>query len=122
VFGTDVLRHAKQQVRTIRDNLRVAQSHQKSYADTRRRELAFEVGDYVYLKVSPMRSVKRFNMKGKLAPRYVGPFKVLERRREVAYRLELPEICLVCMMCSMCHNLRSVCVYLRSKYHRKSFL
>jgi len=75
------------------------------------------VGHYVYLKVSPMRSVKRFNMKGKLAPRYVGPFKVLQRHAEVAYQLELPESYLVCMMCSMCHNLRSVCVYLRSKYH-----
>jgi len=123
VFGTDVLRHAEQQVRTIRDNLRVAQSRQKSYADTRRRELAFEVGDYVYLKVSPMRSVKRFNMKGKLAPRYVGPFKVLGRHGEVAYQLELPEsLSGVCTMCSMCRNLRSVCVYLRSNYHWKNFL
>ena len=91
VFGPDVLRNAEQQVRTIRDNLRVAQSRQKSYVDTRRRELAFEEGDYVYLKGSPMRSVKRFNMKRKLAPRYVGPFKVLQRCGEVAYQLELPE-------------------------------
>jgi hypothetical protein len=75
----------------IRDNLRVAQSQQKSYADTRRRELVFEVGYYAYLKVSPMRSVRRFNMKGKLAPRYIRPFKILERRDEVAYQLELPE-------------------------------
>jgi hypothetical protein len=78
VFGTDVLRNAEDQVRVIHENLRVAQSRQKSYADNRRRELVFEVGDYVYLKVSPMRSVKRFNMKGKLAPRYVGPFKVID--------------------------------------------
>jgi len=85
VFGTDVLRHTEQQVRTVLDNLRVAQSRQKSYADTRRRELVFEEGDYVYLKVSLMRSVTRFNMKGKLAPWYVGPFKVLQRRGEVAY-------------------------------------
>jgi len=91
VFGPDVHRHAEQKVRIIWDNLRVAQSHHKSYADTRMRELAFEEGDYVYVKVSPMRSLKRFNMKGKLAPRYVGPFKVLQRCGEVAYQLELPE-------------------------------
>ena len=63
-FGPDVLRDEEEQVRKIRNNLRVAQSRQKSYADTRRRDLAFEIGDYVYLKVSPMRNVKRFNMKG----------------------------------------------------------
>jgi len=91
VFGLDVLRSAEEQVRVIRDNLRVAQSRQKSYADTRRRGLTFKEGDYVYLKVSLMRSVKRFNMKGKLAPRYVGPFRILVRCGEVAYQLELLE-------------------------------
>jgi exosome complex RNA-binding protein Rrp4 len=85
VFGPDVLKDAKKKVRMIRDNLKIAQSRQKSYVDTRRRELTFEVGDYVYLKVSPMRSVKRFNIKGKLAPRYIRPFKIVERRGEVAY-------------------------------------
>ena len=91
MFGPDVLRDAEEQVRMIRDNLRVVQSRQKSYVDTRRRELVFEMGDYVYLKVSPMRSVRRFNMKRKLAPRYIGPFKILVRCGEVAYQLELSE-------------------------------
>jgi hypothetical protein len=74
----------------VRDNLRVAQSRQKSYADHRRRELSFEVGDFVYLKVSPMRGLHYFKVWGKLTPRSIGPFKVLEKRGEVAYQLELP--------------------------------
>jgi hypothetical protein len=53
--------------------------------------LEFKIGDYVYLKVSPMRGIKRFNVKGKLSPRYVGPFKIMDKIGEVAYQLELPE-------------------------------
>jgi hypothetical protein len=63
---------------------------QKSYADHRRRELSFEVGDFVYLKVSPMRGLHRFKIRDKLTPRFIGPFKILEKRGEVAYQLELP--------------------------------
>ena len=77
-------------VQAVRENLRIAQSRQKSYADGKQRDLTFSVCDHVYLKVSPMRGIRRFNVKGKLAPRYVGLFKVLERKGEVAYRLELP--------------------------------
>jgi hypothetical protein len=73
----------------VRENLRVAQSRQNSYVDHKRRELSFEVGDFVYLKVSPMRGVRRFKVQGKLAPRFIGPFKILEKTREVAYQLEL---------------------------------
>jgi hypothetical protein len=70
--------------------LKVAQSQQKSCADKIRRDLSFEVGDFVYLKVSPMRGTRRFKVKGKFAPRYVGPFKIVDRRGEVAYQLKLP--------------------------------
>jgi hypothetical protein len=73
----------------VRENLWVAQSRQKSYTDSRRRELSFEVGDFVYLKVTPMRGLHHFKIWGKLAPRFIGPFKILEKRGEVAYRLEL---------------------------------
>ena len=74
------MRIAEEQVWVIRQNLKAARSRQKSYANVRRRELVFHVGDFVYLKVSPMRGLKRFKVKGKLAPRYIGPFKILERR------------------------------------------
>ena len=75
----------------IRDRLKVAQSRQKSYADSKRKETVYEVGDRAYLRVSPLRGTKRFGVKGKLAPRFVGPYRVLERMGEVAYKLELPE-------------------------------
>jgi hypothetical protein len=73
----------------VRENLRVTQSRQKSYTDHRRRELCFKVRDFFYLKVSPMRGLRCFKVRGKLAPRFIGPFKILEKRGEVAYQLEL---------------------------------
>jgi hypothetical protein len=73
----------------IRENLKVAQSRQKSYADKRRRDLSFKIGDFVYLKVFPMRGTRSFKVKGKLAPRYVSPFKIISRKGEVANQLEL---------------------------------
>ena len=74
-FGTDFIKEAREKVNIIRSHLKAAQSRQKSYADKRRRPLEFAVGDYVYLKVSPMRGVHRFGVHGKLAPRYVGPYQ-----------------------------------------------
>jgi hypothetical protein len=73
----------------IRENLRIAQSRQKSYADNIRRLLEFKEGDHVYLKVSPTRGMRRF--KGKLSPRFIRPFLILKRVGEVAYQLELPD-------------------------------
>jgi hypothetical protein len=90
VFGANIWQEAKKQVRMVRENLRVTQSRQKSYTDHRRRELSIEVGDFVYLRVSPMRGLCRFNIRGKLALRFIGLFKILEKRGEVAYQLELP--------------------------------
>jgi hypothetical protein len=74
----------------VRENLCVTQPRQKSYVDHRRRELSFEVGDFVNLKVSPMRGLRHFKVRGKLAPRFIGPFKILKKRGEIAYQLELP--------------------------------
>jgi hypothetical protein len=90
IFGPDILREAERQVQMVRENLKLAQSRQKCYVNNRRRELRFHVSDYVYLKVSPMRGLRRFKIRGKLAPRYIRPFKILERRGLVAYQLELP--------------------------------
>ncbi|GJX12674.1 putative reverse transcriptase domain-containing protein [Tanacetum coccineum] len=75
----------------IRERLKTARSHQKSYADKRRKPLKFQVGDRVLLKVSPWKGVVRFGKKGKLAPRYVGPFEIVECVGPVAYRLMLPQ-------------------------------
>jgi hypothetical protein len=90
VLGPDIFQEAEKQVHIVRENLRIAQSRQKSYADHRRRKLRFEVEDFVYLKVSPKRGLCRFKVRSKLAPRFIGPFKITEKRGEVAYQLVLP--------------------------------
>ncbi|WVZ89336.1 hypothetical protein U9M48_035757 [Paspalum notatum var. saurae] len=82
---------AAENVAKARENLRVAQSHQKSYADKCRKELTFDEREYVYLKVSPLRGTKRFHTRGKLAPRYIGPFRIKQKVGDFAYELELPE-------------------------------
>jgi hypothetical protein len=89
VFAPDILQEVKKQVRMVRENLQVAQSRQKSYTDHRRRELSFEMGDFAYLKVSPMRGLRHFKVRGKLTPRFIRPFKIFEKRGGVAYQLEL---------------------------------
>ena len=88
--GPELVQITSEKIPIIRDRLRTAFSRQKSYADPKRKHVEFGVGEYVFLKVSPMRGVMRFGKKGKLAPRYVGPFEIVDRVGDVAYRLELP--------------------------------
>jgi hypothetical protein len=84
VFGPEVLKNTVKQVQMVCESLKVAQTRQKSYAEKQRRDLSFEIDDFIYLNVSPMRGTHRFKVKGKLAPRYVGMFKVIDRKGEVA--------------------------------------
>jgi hypothetical protein len=91
IFGPDIVTEAEEKVQQIRANILTAQSRQKSYTDKRRRPLEFEVGDHVYLRVSPMKGVRRFGIKGKLAPRYIGPYPIIEKYGPLSYQVELPE-------------------------------
>jgi hypothetical protein len=86
-----MVKETEEKVHQIIHNLKEAQARQKNYADKRRQPLVFQVNDHVYLKVSPMKGVNRFRVKGKLAPQYIGLFLILERYGPVAYRIQLPE-------------------------------
>ena len=86
----DLIRDTSEKVSLIRQRLLMAQSRQKSYADVRRRPLEFKVGDHVFLKVMPKKGVVRFGKRGKLSPRFIGPFKILERVGTIACQLALP--------------------------------
>ncbi|GJT65505.1 putative reverse transcriptase domain-containing protein [Tanacetum coccineum] len=87
----ELIQGTTEKIVQIKNRLLIARSHQKSYADVRRKPLKFDVGDMVMLKVSPWKGVIRFGKRGKLSPWYVGPFKVIDRNGLVAYKLELPE-------------------------------
>ncbi|KAH0661922.1 hypothetical protein KY284_026853 [Solanum tuberosum] len=90
-LGPDLVHQAIEKVKVIQERLKTMQSRQKSYTDVRRRDLEFEVDDWVYLKVSPIKGVMRFGKKGKLSPRYIGPYRISKRIGKVAYELELPQ-------------------------------
>jgi hypothetical protein len=81
---------AEEKVKQIQANILPTQSRQKSYVDRRRSPFEFEVGGHVYLQVSPMKGVCRFGFKGKLAPRYIGPYPILDKYGPTSYQVELP--------------------------------
>ena len=89
-WGTDLLRESLEKVKFIQEKLLAAQSRQKEYANRKVRDLDFMEGEQVLLKVSPMKGVMQFGKRGKLSPRYIGPFEVLKRVGEVAFELALP--------------------------------
>ena len=90
IIGPDLVKETEEKVRIIQHRLKAASGRQRSYADLKRRDIAYEVGDKVFLKVSPWRKILRFDKKGKLSPRFIGLYEVLERIGLVAYRLALP--------------------------------
>ena len=85
LIGPELVQATSENVKLIREKLKTAQERQKSYADKRRRDLEFEVGDKVFLKLSPWKGILRFGRKGKLSPRYIGPYEILERIEPSAY-------------------------------------
>nr|GEY55806.1 hypothetical protein [Tanacetum cinerariifolium] len=95
----------------VQEKLKEARTRQKSYADKHRRSLEFQPGDHVFLKVSPARRVRRFGIKGKLSPRFIRPFEILDRVGEVSYRLALPP------QLSHVHNVFHVSLLRGYKYH-----
>ena len=90
IEGPDLIRETTEKVPLIQIRLRIVFSRQQSYADPKRRDVQFEEGDHVFLKISPMKGVMHFGKKEKLAPRYIGPFEILDRVGRVSYRLALP--------------------------------
>ncbi|GJX82606.1 putative reverse transcriptase domain-containing protein [Tanacetum coccineum] len=98
ILGPELIQEKTEKIVQIKQRIQAARDRQKSYTDLKRKSMKFQVGDKVMLKVSPWKGVVRFGKRGKLNPRYVGPFKVLEKVKEVAYKLELPK------ELSMVHN------------------
>ena len=91
LYGNKKANEAKEKVKQVKIALEAAQDRYKAYADDHRRNVEYEIGEYVYLKVTPFKGTQRFQEKGKLAPRYIGPFRIYDKRGKVAYALALPD-------------------------------
>ena len=85
IIGLELIQETTEKIGRIQEHIEVAQSRQKSYADQRRRPLKFQVADKVFLKVSPIKGVRRFNVKGKLSPGYIRPYEIIKKLNPVAY-------------------------------------
>ncbi|GJZ46451.1 putative nucleotidyltransferase, ribonuclease H [Tanacetum coccineum] len=109
--GPEMIEVTNEKVAVAKEKLKEAQTRQKSYDDKHRRLLEFQSGEHVFLRVSPTRGVRRFGIKGKLSPRFIGPFEILERVGEVSYRLALPP------QLSHVHNVFHVSLLRGYKYH-----
>ena len=90
LIGLEIVQDTTEKVNMIRERLKIANDRQKSYADNRRRDLKFEIGDQVFLKISPWKGVLRFGKRGKLSPRYIGPYEIVSKVGPIAYKLKLP--------------------------------
>ena len=90
VIGLDLIQENEEKVKIIRERLKVATDRQKSYADMKRKDIRYEIGEKVFLKVSPWKKVMRFGKNGKLSPRFIGPYEVIEKVGPMAYILALP--------------------------------
>ena len=90
LLGPKIVQSTNEKINVIREKLKAAQNRQKSYADKRHRPLEFAVGDKVFLQISPCKGILRFGKRGKLSPRYIGPYEIFQRVGPVAYRLALP--------------------------------
>ncbi|XP_051117327.1 uncharacterized protein LOC127242037 [Andrographis paniculata] len=90
ILGPEMIEESKNKIRVIREKMKIAQDRQKSYVDKARREGQYQSGDFILIKVSPMKGIRRFGIKGKLSLRYVGPYEILDRVGDWAYRLALP--------------------------------
>ena len=102
IIGLDLIKETEEKVKMIRERLKVATDRQKSYANIRRKDVQHEIGKKVFLKVSPSKKVMRFGKNGKLSPRFIGPYEVIEKVVQVAYRFALPLELERFIMFSMC--------------------